>query len=78
MGIGMQAAEFLNCREVQADIIKHLQTLLIETIERKEAIVAPVASSSDAQLAIHRSYTRDLHSVQVCAYIALLSLTGSE
>jgi hypothetical protein len=76
-GDGVQAAEFLGCKEVQADIIKHLQTLLIEIIERKEEIVVSESSSLDSQLAVNLACTRDLHNAQVCACIALLLLLAS-
>jgi hypothetical protein len=74
---GVQAAEFLGCQEVQADVIKHLQTLLIEIMERKEDIVVSESSSLDSQLAVNLACTRDLHSIQVCACIALLLLLAS-
>jgi hypothetical protein len=75
----VQAAEFLGCEEIQADVINHLQTLLIETIVRKEEIVTSEDSCWDSQLKVNVACTRDLHSVQVCTYIVLLLiLTGSE
>jgi hypothetical protein len=62
----VQAAEFFSCKKVQADVINHLQTLLIEVMEREGEIEASVAST-DLQLAVNLASTRDLHSVQVCA-----------
>jgi hypothetical protein len=60
----VQAAEFLGCKEIQADVINHLQTLVIEIIERKEEIIV---SSGNSQLAASFACTWDIHSVQVCA-----------
>jgi hypothetical protein len=73
-----EAAEFLGCKEIQEDIIKHLKTLLVETTKRSETI--SVASGqlmvSDEELSplMQCGYSRDWHTVQVWPCISLLHL----
>jgi hypothetical protein len=64
----VQAAEFLGCQEVQADIIDHLQKLLLEIMEWTEKIFSSQAASLDSLLshAAHNSYTCYTHNLQVC------------
>jgi hypothetical protein len=64
----MQAAEFMDCTDAQADILKYLQNILIEIIERTKKVAASQSSSLDSH-----AYNHHWHNMQVCACIALLS-----
>jgi hypothetical protein len=81
-GVGaVQAAEFLGCKKLQEDIVKHLKRLLVEMTKRSEEIAAaPQQGSADRalSLAFHHGYSRDWHTVQVWACIALLHLQSLE
>jgi hypothetical protein len=77
----MQAAEFMGCEEAQEDIIKSLQTLLIEMIERTKKIIAPQPATLNSILsqATDHAYTHHTHHhMQVCACVALLVLSEIE
>jgi hypothetical protein len=66
----VQAAEFLGCMKIQEDITKHLQTLLIEILERTEKIKASEAASwsTDLSLAVYLACINEWHSTQVCMH----------
>jgi hypothetical protein len=76
---GVQAAEFLGCKDVKNEIINHLQTVLMETVQRNEGIVAPDATmDSDLSIAVDHAFTRDWRNVQVRTCNALLLLSELE
>jgi hypothetical protein len=76
----VQAAEFLGCKEVEEDILNHLCTLLLETLNRaQESFILQSASlDSVASPKGNHAYGQDWHNMQVCACTELLALSGAE
>jgi hypothetical protein len=63
----------MGCMKAQADILKHLQKILIEIVECTEKLASSQAALLDSLVlqAAHSAYACHAHNMQVCAIIAL-------